>query len=48
MGFGWESDHGKGMGRDSITSGMKDHGLLIPQNETMVILTCFLAMSGSW
>ena len=23
MGFGWESDHGKGMGRDSITSGIE-------------------------
>ena len=23
MGFGWDSDHGKGMGRDSITSGIE-------------------------
>ncbi|GIS54004.1 hypothetical protein Ct9H90mP29_10460 [bacterium] len=47
MGFGWKSGHGKGMGRDSITSGIEGAWTPNPTSGITDILICCLGMNGS-
>jgi catalase-peroxidase len=47
MGLGWKSNHGTGKGADTITSGLKVHGLTNRSNGIWVFMKICLSMSGN-